>query len=358
VPDTQTVFAERIARHGFGDDTAADVLAAVARTTAIQAQDFTAARLGVRARSRGLSDHAVRDAVEVGRTVVRSSFMRATIHLVPAGDAPWLAALLGPSIARRFAKRWRDLGLTPAVLDATAAAIPDILRGGPKTRAEVVAGLSDRGLWIDSSDPAAASTHVLLHATTVGLVFRGPDRGRDATFVLVGEWLPDAPPGPRGDDALAELARRYFAAYSPATAADFATWSGLPSGRAVALIRDELEPADVDGRPGYRLGQVPPWRGLRLLPAWDNYLVGYRERELLIDPAWKAVVYVGGVIKPTVLRDGRVVGIWRLVRRRDDLGVAVELFESLPRRAMSDLDEEVTDVGRFLDRSATLSLSA
>ena len=92
------------------------------------------------------------------------------------------------------------------------------------------------------------------------------------------DWVPDAPAGPSGDDALAELARRYFTAYSPATAADFATWSGLAGRRAVELIRDELTPVDIDGAPGFRLGEVEPQRGVRLLPAFDNYLVGYRDR--------------------------------------------------------------------------------
>ena len=87
-----------------------------------------------------------------------------------------------------------------------------------------------------------------------------------------------APRGPDGDEALAELARRYFAAYSPATAADFAAWSGLPAARAIELIRGELHPADVGGAAGYRLGTVDPVHVTRLLPAFDNYLLGHRNR--------------------------------------------------------------------------------
>jgi len=83
-----------------------------------------------------------------------------------------------------------------------------------------------------------------------------------------------------------------------------------PSGdaRAVGLIRGELTPVDVDGRAGYTLGDVAPGRGVRLLPVFDNYLVGYRERDLLIDAADRPHVYAGGIIRPTVLLDGRVIG--------------------------------------------------
>ena len=96
---------------------------------------------------------------------------------------------------------------------------------------------------------------------------------------MLDDWLPGSPAGPSGDDALAELARRYFAAFSPATSADFGTWSGLPHGWAVELIRDELTPCDVDGRPGFRAGTVEAVRGVRLLPAFDNYVIGYRHRD-------------------------------------------------------------------------------
>jgi hypothetical protein len=282
------VLGERIARHGFADRPATTVAQAARLTTALQAQDPQAARLGVRSRAAGVTEADVVHAIDVERSVVRTSLMRATIHLVDADDANWLTALFGPAIARKFQKRWRELGLTPGLLSAAMDVLPEALAGGPRTRAQVVASLAEVGVVVDTADQAP--THLLLYATTLGLVCRGPDRGREPTFVLLDDWLPDAPAGPRGDDALAELARRFFQAFSPATAADFTTWSGLPSGRAVAHISDELTPVEVNGRAGFTLGHVAPQRGLRLLSAFDNYLVGYRDRELIIDPAHRPEV--------------------------------------------------------------------
>ena len=368
MPVAHPLLGERIARHGFADRPAASVADAIRLTTAVQSQDPLAGRLGVRSRSATVTDADVRYALATDRSVVKSSFMRATIHTVAAEDVRWLTALTGPAIARSFAKRWRDLGLTPPLLARTAAAIPTILADGPASRAEIVAGLAERRIVVDTTDPPPpatpssaggpplASTHVMLHATTEGLVCRGPDRGRTATYALIDTWLPDAPDGPRGDDALAELARRYFAAFSPATPADFAVWSGLPSTRAIELIRDELTPVDVDGRAGYRLGEVEPARGLRLISAYDNYLVGYRERTFIADEN-RGKVYIGGVIRPTVLLDGRVVGRWQLSRRDGAVAVTVEEFESLSAVARRQLDAEVADVGRFLDVPATLAIS-
>jgi hypothetical protein len=350
------VAGQRIARHGFVDRPASSVAEAARLTGGLQAQDQQAARLGVRARTKNVTEADVVRAIAVDRSVVRTWLMRATIHLVAAQDVAWMTRLLGPAIARKFRTRWRQLGLTDDLLARAFAQLPDILASGPQTRHEVAAALAQRGVVIDTADQAP--THLLLHATTMGLTCRGADRGREATFARLEDWIPDAVAGPSGDDALAELARRYFRAFSPATSADFTTWSGLPSARAIAQIRDELTPADVDGRPGYTLGDVEPRRGLRLLSAFDNYLVGYRDRDLIVDTAHRSRVYVGGVIRPAVLLDGRVIGTWRLVRRSDSATVELSPFRTLTKPVQAAVEAEAGDIGRFLDVPTTLTIAA
>jgi Winged helix DNA-binding domain len=207
---------------------------------------------------------------------------------------------------------------------------------------------------LDSPDPQA-HTHALVYASTIGLICRGPDRGRHATFVLIDDWLPRAPAGPAGDDALAELARRYFSAYSPATAHDFAVWAALPHAQAVRLIRDELTPVDIDGRPGFRLGEVDPQRGVRLLPAFDNYVLGYKDRAAILDPALHGHVYQGGMIRPTILVDGEVVGTWALERAKGR--VAISPFLPLTARVRSAVDAELADLSRYLGRDVDATYS-
>jgi hypothetical protein len=329
-------------RHGLVDRPARTVADAAALICGLQAQDAAAARLAVRARSATLVDAEVRKAIDVSRTAVRTWLMRSTIHLVPADDLRWMVALLGPMVRRRYAsKRWPELGLPADLLERVASVAEDILRDGPLTRHEFVAAVADRGIVLPKTPPIPG--HVMVFLSTLGLVCRA-DGDR---FALVSQWLPDAPAGPRGDEALAEFARRYFRAFSPATGADFTAWSGLPSRRALDLIGPELTPVER----GFALGDVAEQPSVRMLGAFDNFLLGHRDRAHLLSADLRGAVYAGGMIHPTVVRNGRIVGRWRIVRptrKTAPTKVEIRLFCASSGQLAAALDAEVADIGRFL----------
>jgi hypothetical protein len=299
----------------------ADRLAAAARQCGgIQAQDLMATRLAANARVAGLRLPEVIAACDVGQAVVRSWFMRGTLHLVAAQDAPWMTALLGPVTIARYRGRRAQLGLDDALCTAAVHALAQVLSAGPLDRKAIMAGLRADGVPVPGGQ---APAHLLIYAACQGVIARGPDQGAEPTYKL----LPPAAPDPMGSDGPAALARRYFAAFAPASAADFSAWSGLPvraCGAAIKSLHSELaELAEVVVQ-GSRMWVPAAWLdspvdhppGLwQLLPAFDTYLVGYRHRDLLIDPAVAGLVYPGGGwIHPAVVRDGRVVGTWRLQR--------------------------------------------
>jgi hypothetical protein len=342
---------ERMTRQGLAARSATGTAAAVAAAAVgLQAQDVGAARLGVRARSSAVDEAAVVNAIQHERSVVRTWLMRSTVHLVAAGDLRWMAALYGPVMERNHRARWRNLGITEPIIDAALTHARELLDGRALTRHELAAELTARGLELGAD--GQVPTHVLAALTARGLTCRGADRGRDATFVRIDDWVPPAPPPA---DPLAELARRYFRAFGPATAADFTAWSGLPAGAAVTAVRDELTEVEFDGRRGWTLGQVEPAPGFRLLPMFDNYLLGYRDRTAMLDPARNPQVYVGGIIKAAVVCDGRLIGIWRLDRARAAV-VRVTPFESFSRRHRAELDRERADIERYLGRPVGLAI--
>src|ERR1700712_1763993 len=139
-------------------------------------------------------------------------------------------------IERRFANvRWRQLGIDQRLIEAAIPRAREVLAGRQLTRHELAAELADRGIRL--AEDSSAATHLLLALSCRGVTCRVGERGRDSTFALIEDWVPSAP---APADPMAELARRYFRAFSPATAADFRTWSGMPSGAAITAIQDEL----------------------------------------------------------------------------------------------------------------------
>jgi hypothetical protein len=342
---------ERMTRQGLAARSGADTAGVAAAAVGLQAQDVGAARLGVRARSAAVDEASVVNAIQHERSAIRTWLMRSTVHLVAAEDVRWMGELYGPAMERGHRTRWRKLGITEPLIEAAAAHARELLDGRGLTRHELAAELAARGLEL--GDDGQVPTHLLAALTARGLTCRGADRGRDATFVLIDDWVPPATPPA---DPLAELARRYFRAFGPATAADFATWSGLPSGAAITSIRDELTEVEFDGRRGWALGRVEPAPAFRLLPMFDNYLLGYRDRTAMLDPARHPQVYVGGIIKASVVCDGRVIGIWRLDRAARAAAVRVTPFEPFTRRHHDELDRERADVERFVGRPVGLAV--
>lgn len=326
-------------------------LAAVARhVVGLQAQDVGAVRLSARARSSSLTLPVVRRE----KAVVRTWLMRGTLHLVAVADARWLLSLFGERNVRAGARRRAELGLDERTCARALDVLPEILTGRSLARADLVAEVAARKVRIDPAGQAPA--HLLAYAAGRGVVCRGPDLdGDEPGYVLLDEWVPAAQPPPssgdEADEALAQLARRYLTAFGPAAPADLAAWSGLPLG-AVRRGWSALPSADlVEAADGlWMLRDAPkPESGpvVRLLPAYDTYLLGYRERPVPAAYA-KRIQAGGGVVHPAVVVDGAVAGRWRLVRSRDAATVEVEPFGRALDGLRELLEAEAADLGRFL----------
>jgi hypothetical protein len=344
---------------------AAEVAEVVRRLGAMQAQSTRDARLAVRPRGRGIDAAAVTEACNVTRSVVRTWAMRGTLHMLARQDVGWIVALFRapPGVVTA---RHRQLGLDAGLFARALPAIAEILaERSPLTRAELMIELAGRGVSVDLKTQAAA--HLIGYAARQGVICRGPDRGDDEpTYVLLAEWAGGhAPVEP--DEALAELARRYTGAHGPAAPADFAYWSGLPLGRArrgFELAAGELEEVDAAGAQAWLLadgdfpgvGDAAPCA--RLLPHFDEYLLGYRSRDMVLPPRFARRIQAGGGwVRAAVLVDGRVVGAWRQHRRGDQTVVTVEPFEAIDPAALSGLEAEAADLGRFQHTTATLRIA-
>jgi winged helix DNA-binding protein len=292
-------------------------VAAVRAVFGLQAQDRAAALLAVRARTDGASPDL--------SGIVRTWAMRGTLHLLAADDLPTALAIFGPLLLARGQRRLTQLGLPPEVAARSTELAAEIVRQhGPLDRHELAARLRERGVPVTAK--GQAPIHVVARAAHAGVLIEVQD-GRYGPLAL----------GPLPDraDALRELGRRYAAGHAPATAEDFAVWSGLPK-------------ADVETAwAGAETGGDADEGGVRLLPAFDEWLLGWRSRDLVLPSEHaKRVAPGGGIIRPVAIADGRVFATWRLDRRRKR--IELDPFGRVTTSMRAGVAAEVEAIGAFL----------
>jgi hypothetical protein len=332
----------------------------------LQAQVLSAAGLGMRVRSMGLRESDVSRALNDERSVVRSWLMRGTLHVVAAEDLRWLVELLGPVFVRAGATRYAQLGLDDDLKTRGVAAIRKILTGsGPMTRYELLDRLRASRIALDPKTQAAI--HLIGLAALQGVLCVGPRRADgEPTYVLLDDWVPRVRT-PSPETALAELARRYFAAYGPATVEDLSAWSGIPMAQARSAVtgaKASLAEVTIQGQPGFvlkdRLRHVTTSSApqVRLLPTFDAYLLGYRRRDLAVPPELQARLQRGGGwLHPAVIVNGRAVAAWSLRKSGGRGQIQIEPPEPITRAVRAGIEAEVADIGRFLNLPLGLEIA-
>jgi len=325
---------------------------------AVQAQDYGGAKWAVAQRTKACGDADVEEACRDGR-ILRTHVLRPTWHLVLPADIRWMLALSAPRIKAAMAFYDRRLGLTDAVCARSAAALVKALRGGNHlTRTELARVLAAAGI------PAAGQRlgHLMVRAEIDAVICSGARRGKQATYALLDERAPAAKHRAR-DDALAELARRYFTSHGPALPHDFAWWSGLTvadARRAIELARPRLREVTAESKRYWSVNakRAAAVRGpaVHLLPNFDELVVAYGDRSASIDPARlpKIGTWAMVIANNMVVVDGRVVGGWRRTTGKGGAVIEMTLAGPLSAATRTRLRAAAERYGRFLGLPVTL----
>ena len=369
------VAAFRLGRHHLARRAPKEALVTVVGDMAgAQAQLLSAAQISLSARRRDLTVAEV-DTALADRLLVKVGCMRRTLHLVPSE----LAAVFVRGTARRAEKevRWAiGKGVPGRVVEAAIVAALGAL-DEPLTRPEIAervcrtlgsrprlihgGGWGSRGKV--AAVPVGGLTYPvvdLLHlAAARGVVCYGPPRNGEPTFVRADAWVPGHEDVAQ-EDAETHLLRRYLEAFGPATVTDFAMWTGMTLREADAIwarTKNELAAVDVEGSEATvlrasvdELSRARIERPhVRLLPHFDSYLLGHRDRRHLVsDEHRHRVSRAQGWIAPVVLVDGRVAATWKQARRRERLVVEVTPLERLAKGVVAGIRAEADELRRFL----------
>lgn len=335
--EREPLIALRLEAHGLRATAQSEPCAVVERMLALQGQDHGAVQRAIALRCRDGDLGAVQAALADGR-LVRGWPMRGTLFVTTPRALAALLHLDDGRTLRASARVRSELGLDEAVLERAWAIARERLTERPASRAELVAAWQAGGV----STQGQRSYHLIVQLALRGRLHWG--RLRDGEPLLVaseGRIVLD----PRDTDReslRAALAGRYLEGHGPATVADLAWWMRQP----LTAVRRALEAAaglttrSHDGRTWWlteaqarRSPALPDPLEIHLVPAFDEYYLGYTDRTLISSPAMQARVVPGnnGVFRPLVLSGGRVVGTWRQRPggRNTPARVEVELVEAV-----------------------------
>ena len=359
----------RVRRHSLDRQEPAGSLVSVAQAVCgVHAQLAASAELALWARVESLRRDEVREALEQERSLVKTWAMRGTLHLLAAEDLALYVAVLGPRWDDPGGAWLRGFGVTKEQYDAMLGSVPRALGARPRTREQLADRLAELAGPEIRERVLEGWGSLLKPSARRGDLCFGPNRGRNVTFVRPDRWLR----GLRrvdGEEARREVVRRFLSTYGPATADDLGRWLGFRGAEPKRMLRaleDELVEVEVAGGRASLLAadldalkSASAPKSVRLLPAFDPYVVGFRPRALLVDAAHEPRIFRPQAwFSPVVLVDGRAAGIWERERRGSRLEVRIEPFAGLSAATRRAIAEEADRLGEFLDAPAELQVAA
>jgi hypothetical protein len=350
-----TIVRQRLAQQRLSQNPLLTPEAVVAWLGAVQAQDYPGAKWSLGMRMPLTTDDTLDQAFNEGK-ILRTHVMRPTWHFVTPADIRWIVELTAPRVKALNATMDRRLELDEALFARSSEVIARALEGRNfLTRAELSDALAQAGILAEGQRLA----YILHRAELDAILCSGPRRGKQFTYALTAERAPQANILER-DEALAELARRYFTSHGPATLKDFSWWSGLTIADArtgAKLNGSTLAHDDIDGQTYWFSPSVDPApqpsQQAYLLPTYDEYVIGYAA----YDRGRMAGVQEGNpfLFDSTIVIGGSIVGTWRRTFKAKSVVIELTPFAPLADVEMELVNEAAQRYGQFIGMPVVLT---
>jgi Winged helix DNA-binding domain len=368
---SEAIASFRLRRHHLAEDRSQkqDVVTICRDVCGVQAQVMSAAYLQLWTRNHAITRPQIESALWKTRTLVKTSLMRQTLHVIPTDEFPLYIAALRPS---RFAQAMRVMERFGITRDESESVIPLIMKtlsAGPLSRSAIAAAIRPKASkqvrsWMENS------WSLVRLPVAEGLICYGRGEGNEIVFIRVDHWLPTLKPKlMSATEAQCALFRKYLRAYGPATLHDFSHWAGLPMQEVKplpALLEPEL--AEIPGAKkscfllredvGVLNGSSNATTSIRLLPNFDSYLLAHREKDHLLSAQhYKRVYRNQGWISPVVLINGAIAGVWSHKLQGKKLLVNIEPFGKLSKTERSGIEREAGSLALFFESRLDLKFA-
>jgi hypothetical protein len=355
------IAAFRLRRHHLVERREPDLVAVCAAICGVQAQVMSSAQLALWVRVPNITRAAIQAALWEKRSLIKTSCMRQTLHLLAANDFPAFITAERDSRMAAILRIMARFGIAPKEVDPMNKAVMDALADGPLTLRQLAAAIKPKlnkklRTWM------AEMWNGFRPAIAEGLICYGPSRGAEATLVRVDQWLPRQKPI-AVEKAQTTLFHRYLCAYGPATLQDFSRWSGIPMARVKQLqevLRTEDNVMEFDLENSKHLLLAKDYEKLtsnevdgpnvRLLPSFDPYLLGHAIKDHLVEPAnYKQVYRNQGWISAVIMVNGKVAGVWSHGARKGRTALDIRPFKTLSARIRRKIEDEAASLAKFME---------
>jgi DNA glycosylase AlkZ-like len=326
---------------------------------AVQAQDYYGAKWALGQRLNNATDAEIEKAFSEG-TILRTHVMRPTWHFVAREDIRWLLRLTAPRVHAANAYYYRKLELDADVFKRANKALTRSLQGGKQlTRDKLHEVLQQAKL---TTSDRLRFNYILIRAELDGVICSGARQGKQMTYALLDERAPDARPLER-DEALAKLTLRYFTSHGPATELDFGWWSGLASADiklGLHLVQGRLVKEVINNKP-YWLSASNSVAKRRarcafLLPAYDEYLIAYKDRSAALGSATRPESSADNpIFSSPIVIDGSVVGSWQSVPQKNSVRLTLRPFKTFNASDRQAMSVAVRRYSEFLQKPVAIS---
>jgi hypothetical protein len=310
---------------------------------AMQAQDYHQALWAVGVRMNSVTVADIEQSIEE-RKILLTWPMRGTIHFVPPEDVRWMLKLSAIRTLAQDNRRLDQLELNQKIIDRCKNIFIDALQGNKRiSRPNLMKLLEEDGISTNNQ----RGYHLLWYIAQSGIICLGPREGKQQTFVLLDEWVPATKELSR-NEALALLAERYFTGHGPATVQDLSWWAGITltdarqgvEAAGSRLVSEKINGQDYWVAENFQAGSPDEGPTVYLLPGFDEYLLGYKDRSLVLKVEHAPHIVPGnnGVFKPTIIIDGQVAGTWKRTIKKQGIDIEFYVFAPLVNREESIIE--------------------
>lgn len=320
---------------------------------AVQAQEYLPTKWGMSLRMPTATNAGIEAEITSGN-IVRTHVLRPTWHFVNAENIRWLLKLTGPRVHAINAYMYRQEELDNKIFSKCNSLIIKLLQNNNHfTRDEIGVELAKKKIFAEGF----RLSYIMMQAELEGIVINGVMKGKKHTYALLEERIPKVKTISR-QESLAKLTNMYFTSRGMATIYDFATWCGLTIAdckTGINLNKNSLNSIKNNDQDYYFSGSLVEKISdtLFLIPIYDEYIMGYKDRTALINPkfAGKKIAFLNMIIF-----NGKIIGSWKATSSTKSMTIEYSPFEQFTKTQQKLFDAQIEKLKLFHNASINLIL--